>query len=149
MFALHHAEHRYVAVGAAANDLEPNAVFLTIVQSGSIRLYSDRATVRWDLIEPHRLDFTLTALRDGGYVPYIVLEEWEERAFRERFGGASEIGRVEWPPMLRYDGASTTRIYAIDDRDRYRAGRCVVTRLIEAAAPQESRTSQPCASPRS
>src|SRR5262249_3687394 len=65
VFAIHRAEARYTDVGRAiADELEPNAVVLTIIQSGSVRLYSGRATVRWDRIGPESLDFALKALRE-------------------------------------------------------------------------------------
>ena len=114
---------------------KPNAVVLTILQSGSIRMYGQRLTVRWDLIEPDNLDFTLKALREGGYAPYVMVEEWEERSFRDRFGSSSGVGRLDWPPALTYQGVSTTRIYSVADRARQAAGACVFTRAILSATP--------------
>jgi hypothetical protein len=116
VFAIHRAEHRYIAVGEAVRrELESNAVVLTVLQSGSVRMYSDRVTLRWDMIPPERLDFALTTLRDAGYVPYVALEEWEEQPFRDRFGGTSAVGRLDWAPVLEYAGASRTRIYSLPD----------------------------------
>jgi hypothetical protein len=131
VFGIQRAERRYVEVGeAAGRELEPNAVVLTVLHSGSIRMYGDRATVRWDLIEPERLDLALRVLRSADYVPYLVLEEWEEQPFRERFGRTSVFGRLDWPAMMEYTGTSSTRIYSLSDRDRHIAGQEVVTRRI-------------------
>jgi hypothetical protein len=113
VFAIHRAEQRYVAVGEAIGQrLEPNAVVLTVLHSGSVRLYGDRATVRWDLIEPDNLDFTLKALREGGWVPYLLLDEWEESVFRERFQRSRSCSRLGDDPLAVFTGATATRLYA-------------------------------------
>jgi len=138
VFAIHRAERRYPDVGSAiARTLEPNAVVLTILQSGSIRMYGQRLTVRWDLIEPDNLDFTLKALEEAGYAPYVMVEEWEEAAFRERFASSKGVGRLDWPAALSYRGMSTTRMYSVADRARQASGACVVTRAILSSTPPE------------
>jgi hypothetical protein len=130
-FDIQRAERRYDRVGRAVGDLlEPQAVVFTLLQSGSVRLYGDRATLRWDVIEPANFDSVITMLRARGYVPYLLLEQWEEPQFRDRFGSTSEFGRLDWPPMMQYYGTSTTRIYALRDRARYLAGAHIATRAI-------------------
>jgi hypothetical protein len=132
-FAIQRAEHRYDVVGRAVGEsLEPQAIVFTLLESGSVRLYGDRPTLRWDEIEPANLSPVIALVRAHGYVPYVLLEQWEEPQFRERFERASEFGRLDWPPILRYDGASTTRIYALDDRVRYLSGTRIITRAIGA-----------------
>ena len=135
IFDVHRAEWRYAAVGdAIGRDLEPNAVVLTVLHSGSVRLYGDRATVRWDLVAPDNLDFTIKALREGGYVPYVVLEDWEEPAFRGRFAAHNRYGALDWPATGEYADATVTRIYALADRDRHQAGTCIITHPIGVSA---------------
>src|SRR5262249_15256891 len=98
-------ERRYRAVGEfVSRRLPPDAALLPVIQSGSIRLYSNRATLRWDEVPTDALDRTIAALRSGGYTPYILLEDWEEPMFRARFGAASETGRVDWTAAMECPG---------------------------------------------
>ena len=130
VFGIQQAEHRYVAVGEEIGRmLEPNALIVTVIQSGSVRLYGNRMTVRWDFLDPHAFDATLDTLRRKGYVPYFLLEDWEEAPFRQRFSETSEYGRLDWPPALTY-GDEMVRVYAMADRARHVAGEPIVTRRI-------------------
>jgi hypothetical protein len=63
-------------------------------------------------------------------VPYLLLEDWEEPVFRERFAGSSEYGHLDWPPRLIYGGPGTVRVYAPSDRARHSAGEPIATRGI-------------------
>ena len=75
-FAIQRAEHRYVAVGEGiGRALPPNIVVMSMIQSGSVRLYSGRPTLRWDMLDPKRLDADVETLRAHGYQPYLLLEE--------------------------------------------------------------------------
>jgi hypothetical protein len=52
VFDIQRAEHRYPAVGEEIRRRLPaNAIVLSQVQSGSVRLYGERLTARWDFIE--------------------------------------------------------------------------------------------------
>jgi hypothetical protein len=90
----------------------PNAVILAAQHSGSVRYYANRITLRYDFLAPEGLDAALRELREKGYRPYIVLEDWEEVNFRKRFGAASRVGRLDWrplvsiPPVRIYDAES-------------------------------------------
>jgi len=101
-----------------------------MIQSGSVRLYGGRLTVRWDIVEPTRLDETLDLLQRSGYEPYLLLEDWELPLFRKRFGGASQFGDVDWPPALAYKDISYVAVYRFADRARYRAGESIQTGRI-------------------
>jgi hypothetical protein len=132
VFDIGRAEERYAAVGEfIRHRLAPNAVVITVIQSGSVWLYSGRPTLRWDYIEPERLDSAIDAVRARGYAPYILLEHWEEGEFRARFGRASPTGNVDWPPAIEYYGLSNVRVYSVDDRSRYLSG----ARILPMVAP--------------
>jgi hypothetical protein len=134
VFATADIEHRYVAVGEhISRAVPPNAVFLSVMESGSIRFYGHRVTVRWDTLEPHDLDGALDLLGSAGYVPYILLESWEEELFRARFGSQSAVGWVDWPPAFQYRGPIDVRIYSVDDRAEYVNGGNIVTQEIPAS----------------
>lgn len=131
VFFIQLAESRYPVVGTAVGrQLPSDAVVLTVLQSGSIRLYGGRPTVRWDLLESNRLDLALNTLSEKGYEAYLALEEWEEQPFRDYFSGASVFGRLDWPPAMQYYGTSFTRIYSIADRARYSSGIAIETKHL-------------------
>ncbi len=131
VFGIQQGEHRYVAVGEeVGRTLEPNALFVAVIQSGSVRLYGNRPTIRWDFLDPRAFDATLETLTERGYVPYLLLEDWEEPRFRERFASASAYGHLDWPPRRIYGDPGTVRVYAPSDRARYSAGEPIATRRI-------------------
>lgn len=106
------SQQRYIAVARYVDQQLPrDAVIITVIQSGTLRLYGHRATVRWDLIEPDALDSTIQTLRAGGHDPYVLLEGWEESAFRSRFA-QSEFGRLDRPPIAEYNDYERVRLYA-------------------------------------
>ena len=90
-------EQRYVAVGQYVDRALPsNAVVLSMQHSGSIRYYSGRLTLRYDLLSPTRLPFVLDWFRARGLRPYILLDDSEDAAFRRQFsaGGTGLEMRV-------------------------------------------------------
>lgn len=103
------AERRYETAGRhIAAHFPARAVFLSALHSGSIRHYSGRLTIRYDLIEPERLQPAIADLRRLGYTPYVAVDDAEREAFVERFGG-TPAGRLDAPPVARVDGVA---IYA-------------------------------------
>jgi hypothetical protein len=113
------SESRYVAVGQFIDrELPPNAVILSVIESGSVRLYGHRSSVRWDQLRGEGLDASLRALQASGYDPYLLLEDWEEAEFRARFASASGVGALDWPPAAEYRGYQRVRIYLPNDRAR-------------------------------
>jgi dolichyl-phosphate-mannose-protein mannosyltransferase len=132
VFNIQTAEHRYVAVGEhVATTLPSNAIVLTVIQSGSVRLYGRRPTLRWDLLPPDRLDQTLDGLRSAGYTPYLLLESWEDDLFRERFAKTSAVGNLDWPSTLEYYGPVSVRVLCPGDRHASLRG----GRLLPRAVP--------------
>ncbi|HYS70741.1 MAG TPA: hypothetical protein VEM14_10910, partial [Gemmatimonadaceae bacterium] len=128
------AEHRYQAVGEQiGRSLPANAIVLSVIQSGSVRLYGDRLTARWDWIEPARFDETIDILRRAGYEPYLLLEASETPQFRELFGGASQYAAIDWPPTIEYRDVSRVGVYRLADRARYQAGSSIPTTAITYA----------------
>ncbi|HEY7283957.1 MAG TPA: hypothetical protein VH497_00845, partial [Vicinamibacterales bacterium] len=133
MFEIAAGERRYVTVGEAMGRLVPaDAVLLSMIHSGSVRLYGDRVSARWDLIDPKRFDATIATIRERGRKPYFLLEDWEETRVRARFADVSALGKLDWPPTAEYVGHAQVRLYSIDDRDRYLRGEPVLTTMIPA-----------------
>lgn len=91
----------------AATTLPPNAVFISVVESGSLRHYARRLTLRFDLIRRDQADPLIAYLKSRGLLPYAALERGEVAEFRQRFDGtamgrsAADAGALRLPP----DGA--------------------------------------------
>ena len=104
-FDLGRSERRYVDVARfVASHTEPDAVILSVQHSGSLRIYADRLTLRYDALDPMWLDRTVAYLRSIGRHPYYVLDGNEVEAFRRRFAAANQSGTLDWPAMATLGG---------------------------------------------
>jgi hypothetical protein len=100
VFDLGRGERRYVDVGRfVASHTEPDAVMLSLQHSGSLRLYADRLTLRYIVLDPLWLDRAVSYLQSIGRHPYFVLDGGEVEAFRQRFGATNRSGALDWPPL--------------------------------------------------
>ena len=126
-------EVRYEAVGRyVAAELPDNAILLAFHQSGSLRHYAGRMTLRFDVLAPDSLDTALATLRARGLCPFFVVEDGEVDLFRRRFGDRSAVGRIDWPPVAAIDGPVGVRIFDPADRGRWLEGVSVETRSIDS-----------------
>ncbi len=117
------AEQRYVAAGQYISaKLPERAALLSMQHSGSARYYSGRLTVRYDFLPPAQLDPVIEELRRLGYYPYLLLDDWEEPVFRERFKGQSALAPLDWWPVAMIQG-NHVRIYDPADRQAGQADR--------------------------
>jgi Dolichyl-phosphate-mannose-protein mannosyltransferase len=122
VFAFAEVHARAVLAGRYLEPLLlPNAVVIAGEQSGSIRYYTGRSIVRWDLLAEDGLIDVLDTLRRGGLEPWIVLDAWEEEPFRARFRNVS-AGAIDWPPVVDAGRDMRTRAWRIADRARFVAG---------------------------
>ena len=125
-----YSERKYAIVGDYVEQRLPDrAALLTKQHSGSVRYYSGRATVRFDLIPETSLDATLDELRRSGYHPYILLESWEVPEFQQRYATRSPLGALDWPPIVLMR-ESNIRIYDPADRPASLAGRPPLTEIV-------------------
>ncbi|MGH9140989.1 MAG: ArnT family glycosyltransferase, partial [Vicinamibacterales bacterium] len=116
-FDLVRSERRYVDIARfVAGHTDPDAVMLSVQHSGSLRLYADRLTLRYDALDPLWLDRVVAYLQANGRHPYYVLDGGEVDAFRQRFGAANRTGALDWMPMATLGG--TISIYDAIDRRR-------------------------------
>ena len=60
--------------------------------SGSLRMYAERLTMRYDWLEGPWYQRALETLVAKGYRPYLVLSEFEEPAFRKQFNLSDKQG---------------------------------------------------------
>jgi dolichyl-phosphate-mannose-protein mannosyltransferase len=77
------------AAAFAATRLPASAVYLALNESGSLRHYAHRLTVRYDLVEPAQADALVAYLRAHGLTVYLALQRSELPAFRRRFADTS------------------------------------------------------------
>ena len=104
-FDLGRGERRYIDVARFIEDhTDPAAVILSVQHSGSLRIYADRLTLRYDALDPLWLDRTVAYLQSIGRRPYDVLDGGEVDAFRRRFGPANRSGTLDWPPIATLGG---------------------------------------------
>jgi hypothetical protein len=82
-FAGHHDRGRVVGEQLAAV-LPARAVIVSGEQSGAMRYYTGRSILRWDLIDAAAMPGALDALRRNGHEVWVVLDDWEEEAFRRK-----------------------------------------------------------------
>jgi hypothetical protein len=107
-FDLGVGERRYIDVARfIANYTDPDAVIISVQHSGSLRVYAGRLTLRYDLLDPAWLDRTVEYLQSIGRRPYFVLDGAEVDAFSKRFGAASRLGALDWPPLATLGGVAS------------------------------------------
>jgi hypothetical protein len=107
-FELRQAERKYAAAGALARDLPESAMVFAMQHSGSIRYYSGRDTVRWDLLDREWLDRAIAQMRAAGREPYALLDGGEVEQFRTRFEAAGQMAVDRMIPIGEVEG---TRLF--------------------------------------
>lgn len=113
---------RVSVVGDYINaDVPPSAVILAGEQSGSMRYYADRPILRWEAATPESLAASITSLQQSRRPVYIVLDGWEDQPFRARFASLP-VGALDWPPMLEAGTTPRTRLWKLDDREKFLRG---------------------------
>jgi len=137
VFQLPALEARFRATGRfVADRLPERAVVLSVWQSGSVRYYGGRLSILFDQIDPAWLDRALSFLAEQGRLPYLVLETWEEPAFKARFQSQSPYGALDWPPMAQV--GTEVRIYDPAARARYFAGEPMTVERVWPGRPGRS-----------
>jgi len=125
VFRLWQLEARFERAGEFVDARLPaDALVITSWHSGSVRFYAGRRTLVWDGLPSDQLDAAVAFVRQRGFVPYLLLESWEEPGFRDRFKG-SPLAELDWPPMAEV--ASVVRIYQPEGREQYRRGAAAPT----------------------
>jgi len=114
-FDLGRSERRYIDVARfIESHTDPDAVILSVQHSGSLRMYANRLTLRYDVLDPAWLDRTVEYLHSTGRRPYFVLDGREVDAFKQRFGALNRSGALDWPALATL--GSIVAIYDPIDR---------------------------------
>lgn len=90
------------AARVAATATDPSSVIFAMQQSGSLRFYAGRMTLRYDNLDPRWLERAVAWLAERGAHPYALLEAWEVDDWRRRFGAFGSIGRLEMRPIRTF-----------------------------------------------
>ena len=110
VFRMWEGERKYPRVGLFVRDRLPKSAFVLAAQhSGSLRYYSHRPTLRWDLLDRASLDRALTSMRNAGYDPFLVVDAGEDQAFLRRFSGTGQRGVEALAPLATI---GNTTVYA-------------------------------------
>jgi hypothetical protein len=129
VFQLRDLERRYRDTGEyVARKLPPNAVVITTQQSGSVRFYSGRQTIVWDVLGPEWLDPAVDFLQAKGLHPYFLFEMTEDSQFKQRFTGRSRWGALDWPPMAQI--GRDVRLFDVEDYERFQRGEKIETDFV-------------------
>ena len=94
-------ERRYADVGVYLQRALPaNAVVFSVQESGTVRYYGGRMTIRWDLIDREWTGRAAGEVERLGLHPYMVIEDAELPQMRGWFGLAPEAP-LPWPLVAR------------------------------------------------
>lgn len=99
VFDVKYDEAKYPLIGWwFQTNAAADAIVMASLHSGSIRFYSNRATVRFEAIPSAKLKDTVLAIRRLGYVCYLVLDgPWETKRFQGHFADTDLQGITMYP----------------------------------------------------
>jgi len=110
VFRVREGERKYPEIGTFVRDRLPrSALVLAAQHSGSVRYYSHRPTLRWDVLDRASLDRALSSMRDAGYDPFLVVDTGEDEEFRARFAAAGQRALAGLTPVTTI---GNTTVYA-------------------------------------
>ena len=114
-FNLRRYESRYRIAGRYLNAaLGPEAVIVTVQESGSARYYAKVPILRWDQLGVD-LDAALAAVRAIGRHPVLLVEDWEAPDLRRKFPSSANA-RLDWPARAEFGDETRVRLFDPVDR---------------------------------
>jgi len=126
---LQRLERRFRLTSEVVRDRLPaRAIYISVWESGTVRYHARRPAIVWDGLGADRLDGAVHWLTEQGFEPLLLLEQWEEPLFRDRFAGHSMLGDLDWPPRFEID--RQVRIYDPRDRELFRRGGNIATEFV-------------------
>lgn len=112
VFELRDGERKYVHAGDYVRRVLPaNAIVISMQHSGSLWFYSRHPILRWDHVEPGRLDEAIAWSSAHGYAPFIVVDGEEFERMKQRFGPAAQRSLDRARPVARFGDAT---VYEFD-----------------------------------
>jgi len=130
IFSTRQAEYRYIAAAKyVGRSTSADTLVISMQHSGSIRYYGNRTTIRYDWLNGRSLTDAIEWMRSTNRPALIVLEDWEEPPFRQRFQG-QPWGALDWPARVEFESSPRVRVYDPADRDLFRERGALLTRRI-------------------
>jgi hypothetical protein len=118
VFGPHRMMTRFLAAAEYIQRNTPDrAVVVCMEHSGSIRYYTGRTILRYDLMQPDWLDRAIAHFQDEGRPVTFVLDDSEIEPFTRRFNGHSRYASLFWKPAAVLRGAGIVLVFAAADRD--------------------------------
>jgi hypothetical protein len=90
-FGVREGESRYRIAGEMARTLPASAVVISNLHSGSVRYYGNRVTVRYEWLGADEYGPAVRYLREHGHPVYVMLDDSEVQAFRERYAAVNDL----------------------------------------------------------
>jgi hypothetical protein len=109
-FTVETSERRYTRAADYVMQLPSRAVFVTMLHSGSIRYYTGRDILRWDLLDPAFFDTAVDYVRARGHDVYAVVDVAEESDFAQRLSSTRAVRAVDRQQAVDLGGV---RIFAM------------------------------------
>ena len=88
-------EQRFARAVFFAAGLPRNAILVSNAYSGTLRFYSGRDVLRWEVVSREHLDDALGYLRGKGHPLYFVGDAFEVEEFKGRFPGTRTAGTLD------------------------------------------------------
>lgn len=149
VFDLWRGAQRYPAVATWVRaSAPPQAVVWSVQHSGALAAHGAATVARWDYIAADGLDARVDTLAARGRVSWVVLDDWEEAAWRQRFAGQVR-GRLDWAPIAEAR-VGTARVHVFDLTAPTRAVAPALIRVVHGGPwPPARRPRDPAAEVRS
>jgi hypothetical protein len=129
VFDLWRGAQRYPAVATWVRESAPaDSVLWSVQHSGALAANGATTVARWDYIAPGALDARVEALAARGRTSWVVLDDWEEDAWRQRFAGQVR-GRLDWAPLAEAR-VGTARVHVFDLTSPTRAVAPALIRVV-------------------
>jgi hypothetical protein len=109
-FVLETDQQRFARVAGYITRLPDDAVFVSLLHSGSIRYYTGRDVLRWELVDPTSLDTAIAHIRKHGHDVYFVGDPPEEIDFKKRFANSETARELDRGEPAVIEG---TRVFAL------------------------------------
>ncbi len=129
VFDLWRGAQRYPAVADWVRAQAPTGTVVWSVQhSGGLAAAGVQTVARWDYLAADGLDQRVAALAAQGRTAWVVLDDWEEAAWRRRFAGQVR-GRLDWAPLAEAR-VGTARVHVFDLTTPTRATAPALIRVV-------------------
>jgi hypothetical protein len=106
------AERRYVMAARMVRQLTPrDSLVMANQHMATARYYGGRVSIRFDSLSGRWLDRSVRWLERRDVQTFLLLEDWEVPAFRERFAGTLALERLNRPPLAIYREPGLVYLY--------------------------------------